>query len=146
MNGIEKFAARLDEDTGLRAQLKEVRGNSREAVVREIVAVAQRAGIELSIDELESAFARVVRAVDGPILACLDDPGAARLARRTDARTYGLSTGSDWLVSDVVEQGGRSRFRLTSGATSVAVELPRIGGHMVRNAAGVVALRKKRTT
>ncbi len=93
-----------------------------------------------TLDELESAFARVVRAVDGPILACLDDPGAARLARRTDARTYGLSTGSDWLVSDVVEQGGRSRFRLTSASTSVAVELPRIGRHMVRNAAGVVAL------
>jgi UDP-N-acetylmuramate--alanine ligase len=93
-----------------------------------------------SLDQLESAFARVVRAVDGPVVACLDDPGAARLARRTGARTYGLSAGADWRVSGVVEEGGRSRFLLSSGSTAVSVELPRIGRHMVRNAAGVVAL------
>jgi UDP-N-acetylmuramate--alanine ligase len=93
-----------------------------------------------SLDQLENAFARVVRAVDGPVLACLDDPGASRLARRTGVKTYGMSAGADWLVTDLIEGDGRSRFRLTSGSTSAAIELPRIGRHMVRNAAGVVGL------
>src|SRR5690606_22101586 len=42
-----------------------------------------------SADRLEESFVRVMRAVEGPVVACLDDPGAARLAARTDALTYG---------------------------------------------------------
>lgn len=93
-----------------------------------------------TLDALESAFARVVRDVDGPVVACLDDPGAARLARRTGARTYGIDPGADWTVSDLVEELGRSRFRVKSGPVDVRIDLPRLGRHMVRNAAGVVAL------
>lgn len=93
-----------------------------------------------TLDALESAFARVVRDVDGPVVACLDDPGAARLIRRTGIRSYGTASEADWRILDVVESQGRSRFRLVSQSMDVPVEVPRIGMHMVRNAAGVVAL------
>jgi UDP-N-acetylmuramate--alanine ligase len=93
-----------------------------------------------TLDEMESAFARVVRNVDGPVVVCLDDPGAARLARRTGVATYGLAPDADWRVVDLVEDAGRSRFDVVSQDTVVSVEVPRTGRHMVRNAAGVVAL------
>ena len=93
-----------------------------------------------TLEALEDAFARVVRGVDGPVIVCIDDPGAARLAQRTGARTYGFDRGSRWRITAVEERKGRSTFVLVDGAVSVQVDIPRIGRHMVRNAAGVVAL------
>jgi UDP-N-acetylmuramate--alanine ligase len=89
---------------------------------------------------LETAFAEVVRSVDGPVVVCVDDPGGARLANRTGVPGYGVDSGAAWRISDVAEGGGSSTFRLRGGGVDAPIEVPRSGMHMVRNAAGVVAL------
>jgi len=91
-------------------------------------------------DRLEKSFVKVIRAVDGPVVACLDDPGAARLAERTAALTYGAGEGARWRIHDFEVDGGRGSFRLAGPSGSVAVELPRPGFHLARNAAGAMAL------
>ncbi len=93
-----------------------------------------------TIEELESAFARVVRNVDGPVVVCADDPGGARLLQRTSVRSYGFSSDAHWHIADVAEGEGRTRFLLQTGSAGVEIVMPRVGRHMVRNAAGVVAL------
>ncbi|MDH4116198.1 MAG: UDP-N-acetylmuramate--L-alanine ligase [Acidimicrobiia bacterium] len=93
-----------------------------------------------TLEDLEDAFTRVVRGVDGPVVVCADDPGSAKLAARTGVPTFGLGAGSDWRISDVVERVGSSEFTLSNGTMSVLVRVPRTGLHMVRNAGGVLAL------
>lgn len=61
MEAMNQFAARLDEDEALRARLKGVKGKNRAEIVRGIAAVAQGAGIELSLMELERAFGGTAR-------------------------------------------------------------------------------------
>ena len=89
---------------------------------------------------MEEAFTRVVRAVAGPVVACLDDPGAARIAERADTITYGVHPDADWRMSDVESGPDTVRFGLEGpgGATEVTVGKP--GVHMARNAAGALAL------
>lgn len=90
---------------------------------------------------MEEAFTRVVRNVAGPVVACLDDPGAARIAARTGAVTYGMNDGADWQMSDPIPGPASVRFELrapTGDAFDIDVGKP--GIHMARNAAGVVAL------
>lgn len=93
-----------------------------------------------TLEQLEDAFANVVRDVDGPVVVCIDDPGGARLAQRTTAGTYGFGADSRWRITGLTEERGRSRFVLVNDSRTVEVAIPRIGRHMVRNAAGVVAL------
>jgi UDP-N-acetylmuramate--alanine ligase len=93
-----------------------------------------------SVEELENAFARVVRRVNGPVVVCTDDPGAARLATRVPGITFGFADGTDWTIGRVSERDGSSSFSLKGRGSVVDVELPRLGRHMVRNAAGVLAL------
>ena len=90
---------------------------------------------------MEEAFTRVVRNVAGPVVACLDDPGAARIAARTEAVTYGLNEGADWQMSDLIPGPASVRFKLRTPTGDVAdIEVGKPGVHMARNAAGVVAL------
>jgi UDP-N-acetylmuramate--alanine ligase len=93
-----------------------------------------------SVEALEDAFVEVVRAVDGPVVVCLDDPGGSDLAERSGAPGYGLRPGAAWRMSDVSEVRGSIRFRLTGPHASCGVVVPRVGLHMARNAAGVLAL------
>lgn len=89
---------------------------------------------------MEEAFTRVAKAVDGPVVACLDDPGSARLAERVSANTYGTSVGADWLMEDVTSSPDSVRFRLIGPGDATDVEIGKPGLHMARNAAGVIAL------
>lgn len=93
-----------------------------------------------SPDELEESFVRVVRDVDGPVLACLDDPGAARVADRTGVITYGTSREADWRLLDFESAAGQARFRVAGPGREVWVRLPRPGHHLARNATGALAL------
>lgn len=93
-----------------------------------------------SPDELEEAFVRVARAVEGPVVACLDDPGSAGVAARVGAATYGTSPDATWRIRDFSSADGVGRFRLVGPKGEVAVELPRPGIHVARNAAGALAL------
>jgi UDP-N-acetylmuramate--alanine ligase len=94
----------------------------------------------VSSDRLEESFVDVVSRVDGPVVACLDDPGAARVASRTGAVTYGTAPAAAWRLSDFEAADGRARFRLRGPGDSALVELPRPGFHLARNAAGALAL------
>jgi UDP-N-acetylmuramate--alanine ligase len=93
-----------------------------------------------SIDHLVAAFHEVAQATRGPVVACLDDPGARDLAEAVGAVTYGTAPEADWNLTDLQTSGGRMNFTLRGHGTEVGVEVPRPGAHMARNAAGVIAL------
>lgn len=94
-----------------------------------------------TFDQLQDAFASVVRRVAGPVVIGADDPGGRHLARRTDRPTYGTHDGADWQVTDVTEGELGVGFTLTSPAgNSWAVQVGKPGLHMARNAAGALAL------
>ncbi|NNC93720.1 MAG: UDP-N-acetylmuramate--L-alanine ligase, partial [Acidimicrobiia bacterium] len=93
-----------------------------------------------SIDHLMTAFLQVAQATRGPVVACLDDPGARDLAGAVGAVTYGTAPEADWSLRDLATSGGRVRFALRGHGTDITVEVPRPGAHIARNAAGVIAL------
>lgn len=93
-----------------------------------------------SYEELEAAFTRVVRGVDGPVVVCADDPGAALIAARTGAMTYGAGQDVTWHMTDITPSAGAVRFRLDGPMGSVVVDVPQPGIHQARNAAGALAL------
>jgi len=90
---------------------------------------------------VEEAFADVASRVAGPVVACLDDPGAARLAARVPGVAgYGLSPGAAWQMREVAEGPASVAFRLAHAGREMEVRVPRPGLHVARNAAGVLAL------
>jgi len=94
-----------------------------------------------TVDHLQAAFERVAASVAGPVVACRDDSGSARVADAVGAITYGTDPASDWRISDQALMRDQVSFRLTGpdgGQVPVVVHRP--GIHMARNAAGVVAL------
>ncbi len=93
-----------------------------------------------TLDRLEAAFADVASRSGGPVVACADDEGAARLAAGCGAVTYGTAPGADWRIHGVRPDGWAVRFGLDGPGGSLEVCVPRPGVHTARNAAGVVAL------
>lgn len=93
-----------------------------------------------SVEDLEAAFVRVARNVDGPVVACLDDPGASRVIQRAGCLGYGTDEASDWRILDMALSEGSSSFRLVGHKGEVMVDVPRPGIHLARNAAGALAL------
>lgn len=92
-------------------------------------------------EAMEEAFIRVVRNVDGPVVACIDDPGAARISTRTGVKTYGTSAAADWHMSEPVPGPASVRFTLNApSGRGFDIDVGKPGVHMARNAAGVVAL------
>lgn len=90
---------------------------------------------------VEEAFVEVAGRVAGPVVACLDDPGARRLAGRvTGVVGYGLDGEAPWHVRGVACRPTSVSFTLTHGKEEIPVEVPRPGLHVARNAAGVLAL------
>jgi len=92
-------------------------------------------------EAVEEAFAEVAGRVEGPVVACLDDPGARRVAERVPGVVgYGLDPAADWRIEDVVCRPATVTFLLVHGGEAVPVTVPRPGLHVARNAAGVLAL------
>jgi UDP-N-acetylmuramate--alanine ligase len=90
---------------------------------------------------VEEAFITAAARVRGPVVACLDDPGARRLAARLPGVIgYGLDPDAAWRVSGVVAEPAAVSFTLEHGGARVAVSVPRPGLHVARNAAAVLAL------
>jgi UDP-N-acetylmuramate--alanine ligase len=86
------------------------------------------------------AFVGVATGVNGPVVACSDDPGSAEVARRAEAVTYGAAADADWRILGLTTHEGGSRFDLVGPGTQVTVRLTRPGAHVARNAAGALAL------
>ncbi len=93
-----------------------------------------------TVERMEESFVRVAGSVAGPVLACSDDPGAARVAERVATLTYGTNPSATWRIEDFWADSGRSRFTLRGPGGTVGVTVPRLGMHIVRNAAGALAL------
>lgn len=93
-----------------------------------------------SLDRLEQAFQDVAQATRGPVVACTDDPGAAKLAEAVDAVTYGTSPNADWQIQDLEASGSSVRFRLSGHGAITRVMVPQPGRHVALNAGGVIAL------
>lgn len=91
-------------------------------------------------DDLLDSFCLVAGGVEGPVVACGDDPGAREVALRCGLATYGEGEDSAWRVGDLVRAGRWSTFTLDgpSGSAKVSVRPP--GRHVALNAAGAIAL------
>jgi UDP-N-acetylmuramate--alanine ligase len=89
---------------------------------------------------LEEAFALVANRTDGPVVACIDDPGVQRLAQRADVITYGQNPAAHWQLHDLTHGVGEISFRLEGRGAVVDVRVPRPGVHIALNAAGAIAL------
>jgi len=94
-----------------------------------------------SLQDLEAAFTEVARSVEGPVVAGIDDPGAAHVARLVpDVIGYGTADAARWRISDLEHRAGAVAFLLRGPDADVRVEIPKPGLHVARNAAGVLAL------
>jgi UDP-N-acetylmuramate--alanine ligase len=94
-----------------------------------------------TVGALEEAFAAVAGAVDGPVVACLDDPGSGRIAANVPGVVgYGEARDATWRISDLAHQPGAVAFTLSGPGGSAPVRVPKPGAHIARNAAGVLAL------
>jgi UDP-N-acetylmuramate--alanine ligase len=93
-----------------------------------------------NVAALEEAFALVANRTSGPVVGCVDDPGVRRLAGRAPVITYGVEQDATWRLSDLADRPGGIAFRLDGPFGGMAVDVPRPGMHIARNAAGVIAL------
>ena len=92
-----------------------------------------------TVTALEEAFAQVSNRVDGPVVGCIDDPGVRRLAERSTVIGYGTSDDATWKIDNVALDAEPS-FSLTGQGQTRRIQLKQPGMHVIRNAAGVLAL------
>ncbi len=92
-----------------------------------------------TVTALEEAFAQVAGLTDGPVVGCIDDPGVRRLAERSTVIGYGTSDDAAWRIEDVA-LGSSPSFSLSGLGDTRRVRLRQPGMHVIRNAAGVLAL------
>lgn len=73
---------------------------------------------------------------DGAAVLNADDPGVARMARRSSAQVYTFGLTDAWVSADSIslDRHGRARFRLVHAGRKPWVELRMSGKHQVRNA------------
>lgn len=91
-------------------------------------------------DDLIQSFIDVARKVDGPVLACRDDPGSARVAEEVGAITYGFGEEADWVLGDLQSSGDAISFRLSGPVGSTRATVGQPGRHNALNTAGAIAL------
>ncbi len=100
-----------------------------------------------TFDAIEAGFvefATGIAAAGGFVVACADDPGAARMASRArelgvDVRTYGLDPGADYVLSEVVTSATGSGAAVSrDGEMLGRLSLQVHGTHNVLNAAAAL--------
>jgi UDP-N-acetylmuramate--alanine ligase len=100
-----------------------------------------------SLAEIEAAFAAFGSRVSGPVLTCVDDPGAEAVAARLDphrVRRYGESGDAAYRLGDVRAQGLAVSFTVTAdhspfGAIVAPVTVHVPGRHNALNATAAFA-------
>jgi UDP-N-acetylmuramate--alanine ligase len=90
--------------------------------------------------DLVDSFITVARSVAGPVVACVDDPGARRVAAESGAVTYGFDPGARWRIADFGSGPGGVHFELLGPGGRTGVRIGQPGRHIAMNAAGAVAL------
>ncbi|MFI5036121.1 MAG: UDP-N-acetylmuramate--L-alanine ligase [Acidimicrobiales bacterium] len=95
-----------------------------------------------SVAALEAAFVALVERTTGPVVAWVDDEGAARVARgaRRGVDSVAEVAASTWRVSRVRVTREGSSFTLTGPGVALEVHLAVAGRHAVADAAVVAAL------
>ena len=92
-------------------------------------------------DALVAAFDRFAAGVSGPLVCCADDEGAAGLASRFDAVTYGLAPDAAYRVSDLTSNREGCRWSLaTPAGERLSLAVPVAGAHNALNATAAAAL------
>jgi len=94
------------------------------------------------VEQLRAAFEDFVRALSGPAVLCLDDPGAAALAPFAKRPvTYGTHPSSDYRIDAISTERTGVRFDLHHGGKALTVTVPAApGDHNALNAAAAMAL------
>lgn len=94
-----------------------------------------------SAEALAAAFRTFVAGIDGPVVCCLDDPGAAALRdARPDARTYGWDAAAVFRGEGYrPEEAGCSFELVVDGVRHGRVRLAVRGAHHAQNAIGAIA-------
>jgi UDP-N-acetylmuramate--alanine ligase len=92
--------------------------------------------------QLVAAFEQFVADLTGPVVLCLDDPGAAALVpHAAHPVTYGTAPDADYGLDQIVTEGTGVRFRLRHGTGRTEVTVPAAPGqHNARNAAAALVL------
>ena len=94
-------------------------------------------------DGLQKAFVRFLTQAPGPRVVCLDDPGAAELARSVGAETktvtYGTDPKADWRIVEPLPTPMGISFRVVSDAGEVDISLRQPGMHNARNATAALS-------
>lgn len=93
-----------------------------------------------SESELVAAFVTVAEGVAGPVVACADDPGSARVAQESGAVTYGFGDEADWVLTRMTAQPGETLVGIEGPRGKARIALSQPGDHMALNAAGAVVL------
>lgn len=96
-----------------------------------------------TIESVEDAFRRFIEIVpiDGHLIACADDPRAARLAQaaRSKVTFYGLTGGSASVHATIIDAGSvGTMFEVFSGGEPALFSSTMSGEHNVRNALSVI--------
>jgi UDP-N-acetylmuramate--alanine ligase len=96
-------------------------------------------------ERMEATFAEVAARVDGPVMFCVDDPGARRVmevAVRAGANCigYGFGDEAEWRITKFGGGAGSVEFALGRSDQTIEVKIPRPGRHIAANAAGAIGL------
>lgn len=91
-------------------------------------------------EEVEAAFIAFGK-LSGTVVACADDPGAARVLETSGApgRTYGQAEGADVRIVKATWDSAGGRCTLLIGGDRVDVRVPLPGTHYLLNAAAAIA-------
>ncbi len=93
--------------------------------------------------EIQCAFGELVGRLPehGRLVACADEPHAARLEAGARKETYGFAADADWHLREYdVVPGRGSRFTLRSEGREWDVRSPLVGEHNARNVAAAIAV------
>jgi UDP-N-acetylmuramate: L-alanyl-gamma-D-glutamyl-meso-diaminopimelate ligase len=101
------------------------------------------ADIYRDLEHVKTAFRQLIALLpaDAPLIACGDFPHALDVVAGAPARTirFGIGDANDWRVTDVIDEGARTRFVVRHrgrAVCGVALQVP--GAINARNALGVL--------
>jgi len=96
-----------------------------------------------SFEGVLKAFYTFMEQTQEMVILCIDDPCLRKLKNHFPDKviTYGFSEDADYVVSDLVQVGLKTSFKIElSGGSGLDVDLTVPGAHNVLNAAGSIAL------